>query len=241
MTEPEAAPAAQPPLNTVMKCPRCQQLTAHYCTINDQWPFCPPCAEAVRLELTTLTTERFVKGVAAGLVTALVVCVGANAILAAIGEKSGAGIVQGLAAVFMGTVVGRAARKQSQAGGLALQLATVFIAVVAVLEMNAGLIYANGVAHGESHVVALLKGVVGSPIIYVLMIFMEFSKHGLWLLFWLFWAIYDPWRATAPLQLRLDGPFPVVATNAPPPPANGPGPAGPNDARAAGLDFERPR
>src|SRR5262245_17192694 len=123
-----------------MRCPQCQGTTAEYCTINDRFALCPPCTERVRVEFTELTGATLAKGVAAGAAVAFGVSVVANVIQAIFG---GGTLVVGLAAIFMGSMVGRTARKWSRAGGLLLQLATVGISLVAVLEMFAGLVYAS--------------------------------------------------------------------------------------------------
>ncbi len=224
-----------------MPCPKCRQLTASYFAINERVALCPACTEQVRLELTTLGLDRLLRGAAYALVCASVICVGTNVLLAHLGEKHSASHwIQFLAAVFMGSAVGRAARQGAVSGGLPLQLATIAITLAAVLEMYAGLIYADFVAErGPAR--ALLFSVLLSPVATVLSVF----AGRFMVLFWFFWAIYDPWRATAPIELRIGGPFPVkVPETAPPPPppaSRGGIGEGPSEAKAAGLDFERPQ
>jgi len=221
-----------------MQCPSCKRATNVYCTLNDRFPLCPSCAVAVKKELTELTTEKLLKGAAAGLGACIAVALAANLVLAAAGRKNeGASWIQAIAAIFLGMVVGRTARRVARVGGPWLQAVTVAIAVLGVFEMFAGYEVVDAISGPESMPLALAipLSLILSPVEFVLRIFSEDWV----LLMWLGFAVYDPWRTTRAAVIEIRGPFPVQVSE--PPPGMAPPPPGETgDAKAAGLDFERP-
>jgi hypothetical protein len=145
-------------------------------------------------------------------------------------ENEATGWVLGIGSIVAVRIVGRAARRMAVAGGLALQILAAFFAIVMVLEVHAPLEFVGG-KEEVGVVAALLLAPIAAPIDFVMA-----APRNVIFIALILWALYDLWRACAPIPLTTKGPFPVQVGAAPavPPPSEAP------DAKAAGLDFERP-
>jgi len=193
---------------------------------------CPECAEKLRIELTTLTPARIARGGAAAAGLALVACAAVGGLAIALGSENGTNPwVVGIGSIVSVRTIGRVARRMALAGGLPLQVLAAFFGLVMVLEVQAPFEFMGGRSeYGE--LAAALLAPIAAPIDFVLN--MRRPENIPYLAF-LAWAFYDLWRACAPIALSTKGPFPVqVGAPAAPPPSEAP------DAKAAGLDFERP-
>jgi hypothetical protein len=214
-----------------MQCPMCRQTVAAYCTINDRFSACERCANGITQELSNLSFGKVARGAVYGAAVALAITVVAGVALAFGREITPLRWIGSLACLFAGSIVGRAASQGARgSGGTPLRLVAIGLALLAISYTPAieALFFPVPASEGPEPgfpmraIVALLAPAVfyldREPIALI--------ASG--------YAVYDCWRRTGPPLLDVKGPFSVDGTA----PAAAPPPV--TDAKAAGLDFERP-
>jgi hypothetical protein len=229
-----------------VRCPLCHRDVASYFTVNDRLPACEACTRQVQIQLLDLTFDKVARGGAFGCGAALAVAVATGTAFALSKDAQVLGWIGSIGCLFAGAIVARAVRSGARgAGGPALQGIAIVLSLAAVFfsPAIASVREAAAVQGDIPIVVRVLLAIVLSPILF-------FAAGGIFALACTCFAIYDSYRRTARPKLDVKGPFtedapPAArAADAPaaPPDAAPAVPAPPPvaDARAAGLDFERP-
>jgi hypothetical protein len=221
-----------------VRCPLCHRDVAAYFTVNDRLPACEACVGRIRSQLLDVTVEKVARGGAFGCGAALAVAVGTGFAFAFSKEVQPLGWIGSIGCLFAGAIVSRAVRSGARgAGGPALQAVAIALSLLAVF-FSPAIVSVRELLHAQSEVplpLAVVVAVVLSPILF-------FAAGGIYALACTGFAIYDSYRRTARPSLDVKGPFAVTAEQgAPAPPIDAPAAPPPTtDARAAGLDFERP-
>jgi hypothetical protein len=223
-----------------LECPICKEAVDTYCTINDRMPLCERCAVTMRAQILTVTTEKLLRGAAYGAGAALLMsmaCGLAGYLEATNKDLSWLGYAYSLGSIFTGAVVGRAvSRGAGMCGGRGLQAIAIALSVLALLFAPFPVV--AHVVHEQrpdlNAFAVFFVALIGAPLGYVGIIMSDAFPIA-----WLGFSVYDSWRRNKKPVLEVRGPFPVEQAAPAPAPAPAQAPP-PGEARAAGMDFERP-
>lgn len=215
-----------------MRCPLCKREVASYYTIQDRVPACEPCLRGLQSQMGDVTAGKIARGGAFGCGAALALSIATGIAFAVSVDVKPVGYLGGIGCLFAGSIVAGAVRKGARgAGGPALQAVAIIASLLAIF-FSPAVVSVRESFQAKVDLPVPLK-VIGAILISPILFF---AAGGIFALACTGFAVYDSWRRTKRMNLDVKGPFTedpnAPSAPAPPPPAA--------DARAAGLDFERP-